>query len=150
MRKKLEKLDELLREKRMTIEVIEEENTAAHRKSLEYKEIVTRLIDQQLEMERELGSMKKLAGELNRLRERHSLCRTDDQVRDFVATEIDKLLERQRLKEVERDGLSPGQVTRLQDEVTRLRDIVVKLAITAKSLAEVCAKDFLRQIYIHL
>ncbi len=121
----------------MTIEVIEEENTAAHRKSLEYKEIVMKLIDKQLVMEVELKTMKKLREELKQTKQIHGLCRTDDVVRDFVAEEIDKLLEQQRLKELQKEKLTPEEVERLENEVARLRDIIVKLAITAKHLAEV-------------
>ncbi|CAL8102368.1 unnamed protein product [Orchesella dallaii] len=136
LRKKMEKLDESLREKRMTVEVIEEENTLVHRKCLEYKEIVMKLIDTQLDIESEMKQMKKYRDELQKLRNIHSQCRSDDEVRDFVGEEIEKLLERQRMQELQKETLSPEEVHQLEGEVFKLRDIVVKLAITAKNLAQ--------------
>lgn len=121
----------------MTIEVIEEENTAVHQKCLEYKGIVVKLIDKQLDMDAQLKTFNSVQKELQQLKEVHSFCRSDEEIGVFIAEEVDKLLEKQRLQELQEEKLSPQEVEQLQKEVARLHDIIVKLAITAKHLAQV-------------
>ncbi|CAG7706730.1 unnamed protein product [Allacma fusca] len=129
LREDLQNISDTLRTKRMTLEVLEEENALVHKKCLQFRRMVTEFAERQRVLDIRIKSVEDLEKELLEVKTAHAKCKAAADVEKFrqmVITATEAL---------KKPGV-PTQLESLKQQVRVLQDTIIQMAIAAKDMTE--------------